>query len=745
MARILSSTLSNPFQSAVQTGAEFFDLLSMPEERQIRRKKAESELATSKKHRELMGEQIARERMEREEFEKNAELRAKEREWKMKNFGHDLTMLEKTEDMSNFAARAQKYEIDRRSGTQSDITPEEHKAAIWAMGYNDFFGNDPAEIDKQGEAVKAINKWLTANGQQFAQTPLAQFRLDRNNAPDLIDNLNVFSKNVINQGGTKYGPEVKGGGVNKKINAVFVDKTKGTIAIELETSIDSPGPGQNRVLGKVGGDPKFMAIPNPSGLISQGTINLADRPIVWNEDGSISTTQSFSVGLKEKGVPTAPPISPIDPKKYDQFQKELFGDQIISREKYDRFQKELFSDPKKPPDLKKYKTLLEKYFGDVAKKPTLKEYNRILDKYWTKVPKVNVTKEEGQEVEVLLPQLGPNGEKRTQEEAIKAYQDPGPEQGKHLGKFKSPADANAYSKALHDYQVREMKEKGQFPLKTISSTEPIVYNSGLDGWRSGHPNAPIVQIPIPVWQGHLQAHNTAYDMYEVAKASLKPEETMEELKRGQIARKVNDATQAGLNAVDPKKGVNENRTAFKKAFLNKYPDADPAVVSKQADDWIKETVPRSITEGDLAARAVETDDKGEPTPAAKAAREALKILGETKAGEKHRTLTDWRAIAAGTGPEAEVAKKVIQGEETFELKKSTEKETPHPFTTEGGDVVDHSKNSKGNHSYTNSWSRRETDKKNQGANRFPETSKKRKNKKSANPSLKEPITYHRDG
>lgn len=97
--------------------------------------------------------------------------------------------------------------------------------------------------------------------------------------------------------------------------------------------------------------PLFSAQPNPQGMTQQGNIDIANRPIHQNPDGSISTVRSMSAG------------------------------------------------------------------------------------------------EDGSEV--LMPTISPNGVQLTNAGALSLYQ----HTGQNLGKFRSPADADAYAKTLHDQQA----------------------------------------------------------------------------------------------------------------------------------------------------------------------------------------------------------------------------------------------------------------------------------------------------
>jgi hypothetical protein len=108
--------------------------------------------------------------------------------------------------------------------------------------------------------------------------------------------------------------------------------------------------------------------------------------------------------------------------------------------------------------------------------------------------------------EILVPTIGPKGQRLTDEQAIQYYHDT----GQHLGKFSSPDAATRYAKALHEEQAKKYSTEGKrVPEKKLTEAE----------WRDRYLKA--IQMPTQEIGGGEEAPAIKMPTQEMSSPSIR--------------------------------------------------------------------------------------------------------------------------------------------------------------------------------------------------------------------------------
>lgn len=168
--------------------------------------------------------------------------------------------------------------------------------------------------------------------------------------------------------------------------------------------------------------------------------------------------------------------------------------------------------------------------------------------------------------EVLIPMVSDSGKILSKEQAIAEYK----KTGKHLGKFDSSTDADAYADALHNDPIWQ-KDIAEYSAsgKTETSYEaPLTFDRA-----GGDPNAPVVKLPAGILDQYLGAHEGLGTKIQQLRAKLGPEKFAEKMEATKRTRAENKAISAAMGKVDTSKPVDDQRKAFITEFTAQMPDA----------------------------------------------------------------------------------------------------------------------------------------------------------------------------
>lgn len=252
---------------------------------------------------------------------------------------------------------------------------------------------------------------------------------------------------------------------------------------------------------------------------------------------------------------------------------------------------------------------------DLSKRPVV----RNADGSISTVRSMSVSFGEGEEV--LIPMVSDSGKVLTKEQAIAEYQ----KTGKHLGKFDSSTDADAYADALHNdpmwqKDIQEYSAQG----KTETSYEaPMTFDRA-----GGDPNAPVVKLPAGILDQYLGAHEGLGTKIQQLRAKLGPEKFAEKMEALKRTRTENKAISTAMSKVDTSKPVDEQRKTFIMEFTKAMPDASVKEITELAKTIIADREDLKSEAGKtISDRARLSAKYGEGSPEVKAFDEAV---GEKK-------------------------------------------------------------------------------------------------------------------
>lgn len=351
MGRLLRSTLSDPIGSAINAFATFSNALDSIE--------------NNKQRRQITDLQLQREKLA---IDKEQKLNAA--------MGDVQTLLNNApygdiEKMVPYADAIRESEESSQKGVEWNPSQEYRDAVITASAHSPLITDNPEEIQGQAEAAHYINNFVKNNMTSF---PKGRHMLNSDNAPELISNINKFYGTSIDKGSDRYGLSVDKDGVSKEVKSVLVnndDPTNPTISFIL--NVKSPVR-EGQVFRHVGDTaPRYTVDENAQGMSEVGNIDLSQRPVRRNADGSISTILSMSIedGGKTVLIPrinqSGKLLSSQEAiKEYQKSGKHL--GKFDSEDDADLYAETLHSDPMWEGDIKKYS----------AKGKTEVEYNAPL-------------------------------------------------------------------------------------------------------------------------------------------------------------------------------------------------------------------------------------------------------------------------------------------------------------------------------------------------------------------------------
>src|SRR5208283_5087355 len=97
-----------------------------------------------------------------------------------------------------------------------------------------------------------------------------------------------------NRGTDRTGLSVASGDVKKEIGSLYLDNTGQMPTVSFGLSVTSDVK-DGQVFKHIGdGTPKYTVNPDAPGTVEQGNIDLSQRPVRRNADGSVSTVLSMS-------------------------------------------------------------------------------------------------------------------------------------------------------------------------------------------------------------------------------------------------------------------------------------------------------------------------------------------------------------------------------------------------------------------------------------------------------------------
>lgn len=268
---------------------------------------------------------------------------------------------------------------------------------------------------------------------------------------------------------------------------------------------------------------------------------------------------------------------------------------------------------------------------DLSKRPVV----RNADGSISTVRSMSVSSGEGEEV--LIPMVSDSGKILTKEEAIKEYQ----KTGKHLGKFDSSTDADAYADALHNDPMwqKDIQEYSAQGKTETSYDAPMTFDRA-----GGDPNAPVVKLPAGILDQYLGAHEGLGTKIQQLRAKLGPEKFAEKMEGIKRTRTENKAISAAMSKVDTSKPVDEQRKTFIIEFTKAMPDASVKEITDLSKTIIADREDLKSEAGKtISDRSRLVAKYGEGSPEIKAFDEALgekkteKGLAKTIYGPKGQT------------------------------------------------------------------------------------------------------------
>ncbi len=224
--------------------------------------------------------------------------------------------------------------------------------------------------------------------------------------------------------------------------------------------------------------------------------------------------------------------------------------------------------------------------------------------------------------EVLLPLVSDSGKMLTKEQAIAEYR----RTGKHLGKFDSSTDADAYADALHNDPMWQ-KDIAEYSAQGKTETS---YDAPLTFDRAGgDPNAPVVKLPAGILDQYLGVHEGLATKIQQLRAKLGPEKFAEKMEALKRTRAENAAISAAMAKVDTSKSTAEQRKTFVTEFTKIAPDSSIKETTELAKTIIGEKAALQSEAGKTVSDRVRLVTRfGEGSPEVKAFDDAA---GEKKA------------------------------------------------------------------------------------------------------------------
>ncbi len=281
MPRLLSSVYSDPIASAIQS---FSTITS-----------AVDSIENSKQRRQLNALQIQADQMNLDQQKKlHGAIDNLQNILNNPSIDSLHTMLKVPEALKDSEEASQKGEEWKPS--------DEHKEAIiTALAHSRIASDDPKDIPLQAGAAMRLSQFMNNNKDMFLKS-VGDYRLDSDKFPEIVDDYNTLYKSTIKQGSDKFGLTVDKDGVDKNVSAVLlhIDKDPKKSTVSFALNVKSPV-NDGQVFKHIG--PTSAIISDPEHM---GNIDLSQRPVVRNADGSISTllSTSFEEDGKEILIPT---------------------------------------------------------------------------------------------------------------------------------------------------------------------------------------------------------------------------------------------------------------------------------------------------------------------------------------------------------------------------------------------------------------------------------------------------------
>jgi hypothetical protein len=285
MGRLLRSTISDPIGSAINSFATFSGALDAIE--------------NNKQRRQLTDLQIQSEELKIKKDKKIMDALEKAQTMMGNAPASDI---QKVMPFNDAIASSEKAS---QEGVDWNPSQEYKDAIVTASVHSPLITDDPNKIPEQAEAASYVTNFIESNAKNPAFAGKRTI-LNSENAPELIDKLNVFYSKQIKQGTDQFGLSVEKDGVDKSIKSVLLNAVDDPANPTVSFILDVKSPVKDgQVFKHIGdGKPKFTV---DNDLTSEegneiGNIDLSQRPVRRNADGSISTVLSASFNIDGKTV-----------------------------------------------------------------------------------------------------------------------------------------------------------------------------------------------------------------------------------------------------------------------------------------------------------------------------------------------------------------------------------------------------------------------------------------------------------
>jgi len=343
---LFRSTLSNPVSSAVDAFSKMTDTLNRAEDAPIKRR--------------LMEEEVRDREAQRKRAEGDQKWQDEERDRQRHHWNQEDEMLMQWKRITGELNPAiEKSQAAIKEGKEPNFTQTDTEVISDAMAASPHIKHD--DVDIKVRALEQIQSGSAKLIPMLIQKDKSV--ITRDQLPEYFDSWDKYLGDAINTGGDAFGNTVEQHGTKKRVSKIYFDKNTMQMTAELE--VTSPVR-DGQVMDHIGDkNPKYTVNSEAVGMVEPGNIDLSQRKVRGNEDGSISTvrSKSFNIDGKEVLLPTISDTGKLLTDKEAVAEYKKTGKHLgkfDSPEHADLYAEQLHSDPIWNEDKKKYSAVGKK-------------------------------------------------------------------------------------------------------------------------------------------------------------------------------------------------------------------------------------------------------------------------------------------------------------------------------------------------------------------------------------------------